>query len=96
MNKNNNLLHLMIAVLAIAIGYFYIDKTNPEFFQGILNKFKNNDSSWKDETIPQEKIEEIPEQEVKPEEPEEKVTPPTDDELLPPEEKSDNSRRHRR
>lgn len=67
MNKNSNFLYLMVAILAVAIGYFYIDKTNPEFFQNSLNKISNKeDSGWEDEAIPQETTPQKPKEEVEP------------------------------
>lgn len=98
MNKNSNFLYLMIAILAAAMGYFYIDKTNPEFFQNLMNKISNDESGWKDEVIPQEQ--EMP-KDVKPTPPPKeekddlKITPPSDEELLPQDDDDDRPRRRR-
>lgn len=97
MNKNNNLLYLMIAILAAAMGYFYISKTNPEFFNDLMKKINHQSDSGLPDDMPQEKEifkdKEIPTDEVEPKTDEPKVSPPTDDELLPPDDVTPRRRR---
>lgn len=99
MQKNNNLLYLMIAILTISMGYFYVDKTNPEFFNDLLKKFSSDkDAVPNDETLP---MEEMPDEKTPdtdnstPEElevtPDPEVTPPNNE----PKEKDGILRRRR-
>lgn len=91
MNKNNNFLYSMIIILAIAMGYFYINKTNSEFFQNLMNKISNDKLNWedeKDEVIPQETPKDVkPTQPPKQEKDDLKIAPPSDEELLPQDDK---------